>query len=100
MASGELMRYVLLWVVLFSTVSFTAKGSEETSITDAGFDFSLTSDIHYVARKLDEVTTLQTLDVYRPNDIALAPAILYVHGGAWAFGDKKDVHVKPNYSSC
>ena len=25
------MRYVLLWVVLFSTYGFTAKGSEETS---------------------------------------------------------------------
>jgi acetyl esterase/lipase len=91
------MRYVLLWVVLFSAYSFSAKGSEETRIIDAGFDFTLTSDIHYVTQKLDQVTTLQTLDVYRPNDIELAPVILYVHGGAWAFGDKKDVHVKPNY---
>lgn len=97
MASGELMLYVLLWVLLFATVSFTAKGSEETSINDAGFDFTLTNDIHYVSQKLDEVTTTQTLDVYKPNTIARAPVILYVHGGAWAFGDKKDVHVKPNY---
>lgn len=97
MASGELMQYVVLWVLLFATVSFTAKGSEETSINDAGFDFTLTNDIHYVSQKLDEVTTAQTLDVYKPNTIALAPVILYVHGGAWAFGDKKDVHVKPNY---
>lgn len=97
MASGELMLYVLLWVLLFATVSFTAKGSEETSINDAGFDSTLTNDIHYVSQKLDEVTTTQTLDVYKPNTIARAPVILYVHGGAWAFGDKKDVHVKPNY---
>ena len=97
MASGELMQYVVLWVLLFATVSFTAKGSEEASNNDAGFDFTLTNDIHYVSQKLDEVTTAQTLDVYKPNTIALAPVILYVHGGAWAFGDKKDVHVKPNY---
>lgn len=52
-ASGELMQYVHLWVVLIATYSFTAKGSDETSIIDAGFDFTLTRDIHYVAQKLD-----------------------------------------------
>jgi len=91
------MRYVLFWVVLFSTYSVAAKGSEETRSIDAGFDFTLTSDVHYVERKLDETTTLQTLDIYAPNNLALAPVILFVHGGAWAFGDKKEVHVKPNY---
>jgi arylformamidase len=91
------MRYFLLWVVLLSAYSFSAEGSEETRIVDVGFDFTLTSDIPYVAQKLDQATTIQTLDVYKPNDIELAPVILYVHGGGWAFGDKKDVHVKPNY---
>lgn len=91
------MRYAILWIVLFSTYSFNAKGTQENRIVDAGFDFTLTSDIYYVAQKLDEATKYQTLDVYRPNDTSLAPVILYVHGGAWAFGDKKDVHVKPNY---
>lgn len=91
------MRYALLWIVLFSTFSFAAKGSEENRIVDAGFDFTLTSDIYYVDQKLDEATKFQTLDVYKPNDVSLAPVILYVHGGAWAFGDKKDVHIKPNY---
>ena len=91
------MRYAIVWIVLFSTYSFTAKGTQENRIVDAGFDFTLTSDISYVAQKLDEATKFQTLDVYRPNDISLTPVILYVHGGAWAFGDKKDLHVKPNY---
>jgi arylformamidase len=78
-------------------MSFYAEGSEVTKHANDGFDFTLTSDIPYVAQKLDEVTSLQTLDVYRPNNIDLVPVILYVHGGGWAFGDKEDVHVKPNY---
>lgn len=91
------MRYFLPWAFLLSAMSFYAEGSEVTKHADDGFDFTLTSNITYVAQKLDEVTSLQTLDVYRPNNIDLAPVILYVHGGGWAFGDKKDVHVKPNY---
>ena len=91
------MRYFLLWIVVLSAITFEAEGSEETRIVDDGFDFTLTSDIPYVAQKLDQTSTRQTLDVYKPNNVKLAPVILYVHGGGWAFGDKKDVHVKPNY---
>ncbi len=91
------MRYLLLWIVLLSAYTFTAEGSEETIIVDDGFNFTITSDIPYVAQKLDQTSTRQTLDAYRPNNLELAPVILYVHGGGWAFGDKKDVHVKPNY---
>ncbi|MFT7220779.1 MAG: arylformamidase [Candidatus Azotimanducaceae bacterium] len=31
-----------------------------------------------------------------PNERKL-PVILYLHGGGWAFGDKKDVHLKPHF---
>lgn len=31
------------------------------------------------------------IDVYRLNGLANAPTILVVHGGGWAFGDKRDI---------
>lgn len=36
---------------------------------------------------------LQALDIYLPNNIPLngAPAVMYVHGGGWIFGDKIEV---------
>jgi acetyl esterase/lipase len=30
----------------------------------------------------------QVLDVFRPKGVANAPVVLFVHGGAWMFGDK------------
>ena len=39
---------------------------------------------------------LQTMDVYLPPKPKAAPAILMVHGGAWAFGDKTNAQVYEN----
>lgn len=84
--------------VLAETVS-----AENAAVEDA-FGFHVTRDIPYVPQKLDQSTTLRTLDIYAPQspdevteDSELLPIILYVHGGGWAFGDKKDVNVKPQF---
>ena len=40
---------------------------------------------------------LQSLDVYWQDNKAERPVIIYVHGGGWAFGDKSDVNLKPDF---
>lgn len=42
-------------------------------------------------------TAEQLMDVYRPRDVRAAPIVLFVHGGEWARGDKKDVSFKPKF---
>ncbi|MCA8940392.1 MAG: alpha/beta hydrolase [Planctomycetes bacterium] len=37
------------------------------------------------------------LDIYGPSERASQPIMLYVHGGAWAIGDKRAVHSKAEY---
>jgi len=37
----------------------------------------------------------QTLDVYAPAEGASHPVVVWVHGGGWQAGDKKDVDKKP-----
>src|SRR5262249_18495439 len=37
----------------------------------------------------------QVLDVYSPKSAKNLPVVLWIHGGGWQAGDKKDVHVKP-----
>jgi acetyl esterase/lipase len=39
----------------------------------------------------------QTLDLYSKDNLEKRAVIIYVHGGGWAFGDKKDVHDKPAF---
>src|SRR4051812_16343426 len=38
---------------------------------------------------------LQVLDVYSPPRAKNLPVIVWIHGGGWQQGDKKDVEVKP-----
>ena len=40
----------------------------------------------------------QRLDVYPRPDLAAAPMLLFVHGGAWTVGDKRDVHALPGFA--
>jgi acetyl esterase/lipase len=40
----------------------------------------------------------QRLDVYPRPGPAAAPLLLYVHGGAWSVGDKRDVHALPAFA--
>jgi acetyl esterase/lipase len=40
----------------------------------------------------------QRLDVYPQAGLAAAPMLLFVHGGAWGTGDKRDVYALPDYA--
>jgi arylformamidase len=37
----------------------------------------------------------QTLDIYKPADAKAAPIFIWIHGGAWRFGNKTGVQEKP-----
>jgi acetyl esterase/lipase len=38
---------------------------------------------------------LQVLDVYSPQGAKNLPVVVWIHGGGWQTGDKKDVQIKP-----
>tara|TARA_R110002111_G_scaffold23048_1_gene52284 strand:- start:31 stop:810 length:780 start_codon:yes stop_codon:yes gene_type:complete len=40
---------------------------------------------------------LQTLDVYWQDNKRKRPAIIYLHGGGWAFGDKSEINNKADF---
>ena len=95
-----LTRVFSLWVLLGLCLQLPGLPvmADQQGQVDDTFDFVTTRDVPYVPSRLDHtVDPLQTLDIYRPGDIADAPVILYIHGGGWAFGDKKDVHLKPYF---
>src|SRR5262245_45102533 len=48
-------------------------------------------DLAYVEPK----TERQTLDVYAPAEGKNHPVVVWIHGGGWQAGDKKDVQKKP-----
>ena len=43
----------------------------------------------------DPKTEKQTLDVYAPPDGKGRPVVVWIHGGGWQAGDKKEVNKKP-----
>lgn len=52
------------------------------------------SDIPYIENKpLKE----NMLDVYMPKKGSRSPVIIWVHGGNWTSGDKKDIETRPEY---
>lgn len=56
----------------------------------------ITRDLFYADVKANDVN-LQSLDIYYQDNRRLQPVVIYVHGGSWAFGDKKDVNFKPDF---
>ncbi|MCA9247341.1 MAG: alpha/beta hydrolase [Planctomycetales bacterium] len=54
-------------------------------------DMIIKRDIPYVHPKNDR----QILDVYSPAAGAEHPVVIWLHGGAWRFGDKRSVQSKP-----
>ncbi len=48
-------------------------------------------DLAYTEPKTEK----QTLDVYAPAEGKLMPVVIFVHGGGWQAGDKKEVDKKP-----
>ena len=39
----------------------------------------------------------QKMDIYTPDNPKHLPVMIYVHGGAWSFGNKRMVETKPDY---
>lgn len=62
-------------------------GASELKKTSSGTTYQVYSDIHYPGAECD-----QLLDLYLPaGSIAgVRPAVLIIHGGGWAKGDKAD----------
>jgi acetyl esterase/lipase len=48
-------------------------------------------DLPYTEPKTEK----QTLDLYAPAEGKNHPVVVWIHGGGWQAGDKKDVHKKP-----
>jgi arylformamidase len=57
--------------------------------------FNTLSDQIYVADPQD--AQLQSLDLYWKKSTTKQPVILYIHGGGWVFGDKNEIHRKPEF---
>lgn len=58
--------------------------------------YNITRDIYY-GDESGVDRDLQSLDLYWQSKQDKLPVIIYVHDGGWAFGDKADVHQKPDY---
>lgn len=54
-------------------------------------DAKIVRDVAYVEPKSEK----QSLDVYAPADAKNLPVLVWIHGGGWQAGDKKDVDKKP-----
>ena len=67
-----------------------------TAVAAESVTYKSTLDVSYVSTS-DSDSDLQSLDIYWQDKKQKLPVIVYVHGGGWAFGDKSDVHQKPDY---
>ncbi len=79
-------RLLIVLVLLICTAQLYA--------ADAGYKIS--QNLNY-ADDTGPLLEEQTLDVYWIDNAEKRPVIIYVHGGAWAFGDKVEVHRKPDF---
>jgi acetyl esterase/lipase len=61
------------------------------SAADAAY--SVLRDLSYA----DPDSLDQTLDLYSIDNLEKRAVIIYVHGGGWAFGDKREVYGKPGF---
>lgn len=86
---------VILIVVIVSSLGatywylFRVPAEHATKLSDLA---SVESDIHYC----NTSNPGQTLDLYRPKDVAdaILPLVAYVHGGGWRHGDKNNSLLK------
>ncbi len=79
----------LLFCNVYSYAADRVAGNEQAP-------FKTTSNIYY-GDATDYDKDLQSLDVYWQNTRRKLPVVIFVHGGGWAFGDKKDVGLKPEF---
>lgn len=78
----------LLILIIFSM--------QTVGLSAADAAYILTSDISYGDRTAPARES-QTLDLYWIDNAEKRAIIIYVHGGGWVSGDKKDVHRKPEF---
>ena len=88
MTRRQLRAFCGLAFLLFASTLAAA----ETETTP----YEITRDIYYGDETVAD-RNLQSLDVYWQNKQQKLPVIIYVHGGGWAFGDKAEIHRKPDY---
>jgi acetyl esterase/lipase len=76
-----------VWFVLVADGFAVDLGSGVEAITKLGTAYTRISDVRYI-----EGEGPQLLDLYLPGKPAdeLRPAVLLIHGGGWAIGDKAD----------
>lgn len=74
---------IALWFVCFVALLFSSR-------LPAG-EPKVQRDIPYTEPKNER----QTLDVFAPPDGTNHPVVIWIHGGGWHSGDKKDVRGKP-----
>ena len=81
------------------SLTCAAAPDEGIKAADSAADLIKHLNVPYVPNKLQgsSADISQTLDIYRPEGVQKAPIIVYVHGGGWAFGDKSDVNLKPDF---
>jgi len=80
-------------IIVASAHAETATGKIESR---EGLVYQVAKDLSYIDGT-DDDAKLQSLDVYWEDNKTLRPVVIYVHGGSWAFGDKKDVNFKPDF---
>ena len=71
------------------------------STSAAAFIMALLSSIP--GQAMDIITDIEfaqvdghtlSLDLYKPEGVENPPLIVWIHGGAWSFGSKADIHVR------
>lgn len=85
-----MLRLTLLFCVLLQCAA--------PAIGETSGDFLVSRDIVYGDPNRPDFQ-LQSLDIFWKDNLKQRPVVIYVHGGAWALGDKSDVHRKPGFFS-
>ncbi len=84
-----LRHWLLISVAIFVT---------STAFAQESGNYLVSRDIVYGDSERPD-RELQSLDIYWIDSLERRPVIIYVHDGAWALGDKSDVHKKPGFFS-
>ncbi len=80
------------------SIAFVSVAETDVRPVMASLKKALSADEPKVSRDLayaEPKTEKQTLDVYAPVHGKGHPVLVWIHGGGWQQGDKKDVGVKP-----
>lgn len=91
---------LLAWLLSTAPTGFAQQTTEagKNSHVEGFTDVMTSFNVPYVAGNLEkQMDRAQALDIYTPVASRKPPVVLYLHGGSWAFGDKKDVHMMPYF---